>query len=315
MRGCESSRRCPVLLLTGASLLIHAGCGRVPGEDARSRDARDRPVEVVVSLLPQRYFVERLGAGRTGSVHVLVSPGHSPATYEPTPGDIATVSRADVYFTIGVPFEQAWVPRIASASPGLAIVPTHSGIDRRSIERWSSDGPESAGSPDGEHDHGGMPDPHVWLSPALVESQAVVVTRTLVALDPEGEGSYLLALDEFERELDSLEAAISAVLEPVRGRTFAVYHPSWGYFADEFGLLQLPLESGGSEPSPSAMGRWLEVADSLGIRALFVQPQFDARPAERIASELGIDLITIDPLAEDWAENLLEVARVLGENL
>ncbi|MBW1797705.1 MAG: zinc ABC transporter substrate-binding protein, partial [Deltaproteobacteria bacterium] len=65
-------------------------------------------IPVFVSIVPQKYFVEKIG-GDLVKVSIMVKPGASPAIYEPKPGQMVALSRAKVYYAIGVPFEKAWL--------------------------------------------------------------------------------------------------------------------------------------------------------------------------------------------------------------
>ena len=86
-------------------------------------------ISVFVSIVPQKYFVEKIGKDLV-SVSVLVPPGSSPHSYEPRPSQMAGLSRAKLFFTIGVEFENAWIPRIRDNATNLKIVPIDSGIEK-----------------------------------------------------------------------------------------------------------------------------------------------------------------------------------------
>lgn len=162
-------------------------------------------------------------------------------------------------------------------------------------------------------DHGrGLPDPHVWLSPARAKVLAAAVRDALTGLDPAGAAEYAANHAAFAAECDVLSAEIATLLGELPSRAFMVFHPSWGYFADEFGLTQLAIEAGGSEPGPRELARIVDAARENNIRAVFVAPQFSQRTAEAVAREIGAGLIIADPLARDWAENLRSVARALA---
>ncbi|MCK4504887.1 MAG: zinc ABC transporter substrate-binding protein, partial [Candidatus Aegiribacteria sp.] len=166
---------------------------------------------------------------------------------------------------------------------------------------------------DNGHDHtGGWEDPHVWLSPSLVRKQAVVIAECLSDLDPETATHYRTNLESFIIEIDSLQNSIHAVLDPIQGSCFMVFHPAWGYFADEFNLVQIPVEVSGNDPSPGEMSRLVDLAKDQNVQAIFVSPQFSTSSAEAIASEVNAKIIYIDPLAEDWRKNLMHVAEELA---
>lgn len=273
-----------LLLIAG----VLAGCR----QSAPAAPAAPAALHVTVSILPQRYFVERIG-GEYVAVNVMVEPGASPATYEPQPEQLRALSVADVYFSIGVPFESAWLERFASVNENLLLVDTTQGIER-------------LGEP-------GNPDPHIWLSPALVKVQSQTIYETLVQLDPEHQGAYRANLESFLTDIDALDADIRETLTGVENRKFMVFHPSWGYFARDYGLEQLPVEVGGQEPSAAELAALVAEAKQEGIKVIFAQPEFSTRSAETIAQEIGGEVLLISPLAPDWLDNLRRVAEALAK--
>ncbi|MCK5723282.1 MAG: zinc ABC transporter substrate-binding protein, partial [Gammaproteobacteria bacterium] len=90
---------------------------------------------------------------------------------------------------------------------------------------------------------------------------------------------------------------------------FMVFHPSWGYFADTYGLKQVAVEIEGKNPKPSQLKELIEHAKEQGIKIIFVQPQFSSKSAKLVAREIGGRVAVADPLAQDWSANLRAVAR------
>jgi len=267
---------------------------------------------VMVSIVPQKYFVERVG-GDLVEVMVMVEPGSSPATYEPKPEQLQALSGAAAYFSIGVPFEGAWLGKIAEANPDMLMVDTIADIERRPINA-----PHDHDEDEDDHEHNeGAPDPHVWVSPELVKLQSQVIHDALVELDPAHKDDYKANLDAFIADIDQLEADIKATLSGLESNKFMVFHPAWGYFAHDFGLVQIPVEAGGLEPSAQEMAHLIEEAQEEGIKIVFAQPEFSTSSAETIASEIGGEVLLISPLAPDWLANLQQVAQtfagVLGQ--
>ncbi len=263
-----------------------AGCGQ------HATPAAPAALHVTVSILPQRYFVERVG-GEYVAVNVMVEPGASPATYEPRPEQLRALSVADVYFSIGVLFENAWLERFVSVNENLLVVDTTQGIER-------------LGEPE-------TPDPHIWLSPALVKVQSQTIYETLAQLDPAHQGAYRENLESFLADIDTLDADIRETLTGVDNRKFMVFHPSWGYFARDYGLEQLPVEVGGQEPSAAELAALVAGAKQEGIKVIFAQPEFSTRSAETLAQEIGGEVLLISPLAPDWLDNLRRVAGAFAK--
>ena len=150
-----------------------------------------------VTIPPQAYFVERLGADLV-DVDVLVGPGQSPHSYEPTPRQMARLSEADVYFTIGLPFETELVRRIRGIAPELLVVATDYPVPKRPIEGPHEEQGTAHGDAGGHAGEAqGLKDPHVWLDPDLVKIQADVIARTLERLDPANAEMYASNLQTF----------------------------------------------------------------------------------------------------------------------
>ena len=310
-RGVGRPPRRPTVRVTVKALLLMAGSCTPAGNDGARLvtpvDSSAR-LKVFVSIPPQAYFVERVGGERV-DVDVLVRPGQSPATYEPTPKQMAALADAEVYFRIGVPFETPLIGKIAATFANLRIVDTREGITLRRMEVHGHDG-----GPDHSH-HDGAPDPHLWLDPRLVKVQAQTICRALSKLDPARAGEFQRNLQAFQAELDEVHARLTTVLAPLKGRELFVFHPAYGYFADAYGLKQVAVESGGKEPGQRSLVALIEEARRKGVRLIFVQPQFAVTAAEMIAEAIGGAVVPLDPLARDYLENLGEMASKIERGL
>jgi len=296
-------RKLSWVLMTGLAVFT-SSCGS--SEDlAGSHDLR-----ILVSIPPQKYFAERI-AGESAEISVLIPPGASPAAWELSPSDMRRVSESDVWFSIGVLSENNWYEDFAEINPDLAIVSTIEGIERLPIERYGVPGEETHSGHD--HGHDGGIDPHVWLAPELVKEQAASMAVALADINPRNREMYMENLDAFVSDINMLQNRLKTILEDHQGSSFMVFHPAWGYFADEFGLVQIPIEVAGSEPSPGEMSAIVDYGLENSVSVVFVSPQFSSSSAETIASELGASVSAIDPLSENWLTNMETVARMLSE--
>ena len=282
------------------------------------------PLQVVVSILPQQYLVERIGGERV-QVLALVQPGDNEATYSPGPATLAALDQARLWFTLGVHFELAWLERITRDRPALEVVSLAEGLPLRGVEEsWTAGGGDagtaraqnhdhdhdhdSDGDGDHGHDHAGLPDPHTWTDPRLGARMAGRIADTLARLDPANAELFRERAAALQADLLDLHREIAARLEPVRGEAFIVFHPSWGYFADAYGLRQLPIEIGGREPGPRGLAELIRRGRAAGARVVFVQQQFSQRSARAVAEAIGAEIVEADPLAPDYIDNLRRVS-------
>jgi len=257
---------------------------------------------VFVSILPQKYFVQQIGMDLV-NVQVMVQPGDSPATYEPKPAQMIALATARIYFSIGVPFENIWLRKISTANPELMMTPTDHGIGKLTMAAHH-DGEQEASSGNKRDYHSGLTDPHIWTSPPIVMMQARSILIALQACDPANRAFYETNYRHFINDLADLDAELRQILSDNKGASFLVFHPSWGYFADAYGLQQIAIEIEGKNPKPAQLQTLISRAKQKNIKAVFVQPQFSSKNANVIAKAIGGQIIWADPLATDWAANL-----------
>ena len=260
-------------------------------------------IPVFVSIDPQVYFLERVG-GTHVTVEVLIGKGHSPHTYEPTPQQTAKLAQARAFFGIGVPAEQGLLKKIKKTHRNLLMVNTQKGVPYRTIEGHDHPGEEAHHKAVNRK----TPDPHIWMNPRLVKVQARNIRDALTRLDPGHARDYAANLRTFEADLDRIDARIARILAPMKGRKIYVFHPSFGYFTDAYGLVQVPIEMEGKEPSARQVAGLIERAKQDGVKVIFVQPQFSRKSAEAIAKAIGGTVVPIDPLARDYLANLEYIA-------
>lgn len=270
-------------------------------------------LDITVSIVPQEYFVKKIGGDRV-RVNVMVEPGAVPATYEPKPQQLQALSQAEAYIGIGVPFETVWMSRISQANPKMLTVDSTEGIERLTMIAHDHGDHEHHD----HHDHGGQEttlDPHVWLSPRLVKIQAEKIHQTLVKLDPKHQEIYQTNLNNFLQEIEVLDSQIKDNLADLKQRKFIVFHPAWGYFAQEYNLTQVPVEIGGQEPSAAELAELIKEAKKEKIKVIFAQPELSSPSAKTIAKEIKGEVLLISPLAADWSNNLLEVSQTFAKVL
>ena len=271
------------------------------------------PLSVFVSISPQRYFVQQIGKDLV-DVQVLVEPGADPHTYEPKPRQMAALSKAALYFAVGIEFETARLDKLAAINPHMRVVHTDHGIMKLPMERHSHH-EESGGHMEDhgaseilDNDHEGR-DPHIWLSPPLVMLQTRSILTALQAADPSHRSDYETNYRAFILEILELDAHLRYSFDGLDGASFMVFHPSWGTFAHTYGLNQVPIEIEGKSPKPAQLRELIEHARAEGIKVVFVQPQFSSKSADQIAKAIGGRVAVVDPMAEDWATNLRRAAE------
>ncbi len=264
-------------------------------------------VAVAVTIAPQAWLVEQIGGDRI-EVMTLVEPGESPETFLPSDAQVSRLMRSAVYFRIGVPGERGpWFDALRR-SGRVEIVDLRDGVELLALPRHH-DKPAAAPGPHATRD------PHVWLSPSRLRRMGQTVAEVLERLDGGAGDHYRRNRAAFEARIEGLDTELRQKLGPVAGRAFMVFHPSWGYLANEYGLRQLPIEIEGKEPSDAELTELMRIARREALSVVFVQPQVRGRSAEIVARGIGGRVAVLDPLASDVVTNLSEVAGLLVESL
>jgi len=281
-----------LMVMTGVILMA---CGCVQQKEAGANaDNGTNPLTVAVTILPQKQFVERI-TGEHARIIVLVPPGASPHTHEPTPKQLEDISKASLYIKVGsgIEFERAWMNKLSGINPRMRIVDSSTGIQL--ISGYHDDDETGA-------------DPHIWLSPKNAKIMVENMYRGLVSADPEHKMVYRANTDAYLKELDELDADISREISKKQIHAIMVYHPAWSYFARDYGLLQIPIETEARIPSPTRIENLIRQAKEGNITVVFASPEYSTKSAEVIAKEIGGSVVLVDPLEEDYLGNIRRVA-------
>jgi len=287
-----------LLLLLLPALLFGGGTKEIPDE---------KPV-VAVSILPQAFFIDSI-AGDFVRVVTLVGEGQNPHSYEPSPSQMALLAQACVWLLSGTDFEVALRPKVAKLYPSLSIIDATEGMVLRTLEEED----------DGQHHHSAEAlniDRHTWLGHDQAKVLLANSTQALLSLvDEEAASTIRVRSAELDHQIDTTFSELEEELRPLSGRVVFVYHPSFGYFLDSFGITQEAVETGGKEPTAKDLERLITLAKAHHAPAIFVQKQFPSSSAQRVAHAVGAQVVALDPLAYDWLANIRAMGQALKEAL
>ncbi len=303
----DTFRRSLLLIALLSFGLILSAC-----QPNQSTQPEDESLLVTVSIPPLAYFVERIGGDQV-EVNTMVGPGEEAHTYEPKPDQMKALSNSPIFFSIGIEYEESWVPRFMDINPDLLVVDSAQGIERiESLSEHSHDEEEEEETD--EHDADNL-DPHVWLSPQNGKIIAKNIFNALKSLSPEDEQTFTQNYNALVAEIDLLDEQILQTLSETTYRIFMVFHPAWGYFADQYNLQQIAVQVGGQDPSPSELVDLINIAKAENIHVIFIQPTFSTTSVNALSKEIDAEIIAVDPLAENWLENLKIVADAFAAAL
>lgn len=284
-----------VTMLLIPALLMISSCNQ-GGNERNSQTSNT----VLVSILPYKFFVEQIAGDKLNTL-VLIPPGTTPHVYDPTPRQMAEISKADIYFFNGhLSFEQSWLKKITDSHAHLSMVNLNKGIELIGGHNCENPG----------HDHGN--DPHTWLSPKNGKIIAGNIYHALTEKYPEHEDVFRKNFNSLLQDIGKLDRQIRDILSETDSRKFMIFHPSLSYFARDYNLEQIPIELEGKEPSPSQLRASIDRAKNEGLKTILIQKEFDSDNATIIAREIDGNVVQVDPLSENWLTNLLDIAEKIS---
>lgn len=275
---------------------------------AENLDRQTDKITVAVGIVPEATFLEKV-SGDLVNIVTLIPPGNSPANYQPTAAEMQALSDAAVYFAMQTPTEEANIlPKVYDFNKNIIIVNLRDSVSKTYPLR-TIDGHEYS------DEHVQSADPHIWLSPkraaVIVQTIAVELSR----LDEQNSKTYMDNAQKYIAELNELDEEIREITEGLENKSFMLYHGAYGYFADDYGLKMISLESDGKPATAAGMQSVIEQAKTESITTVFYQTEFDDRQARTIADEIGGTVLKAAPLSPDYIESLRNFANALKEQV
>ncbi len=255
-------------------------------------------INTIVSIVPEKSFLREIGGDKV-DITIMVQPGASPHTYEPKASQMKSISKADIYFSIGVEFEKVWLKKFYNQNRKMKIVDLTKGVKKFPISK-NSKGANSL-------------DPHIWLNPENVKIIAKNIYQALIEEDKENRDYYYKNYQKFLKKISLTDKKIREILKNVKKSSkFMVFHPAWGYFARAYNLQQIAIEQEGKNPKPKQVTNLIKEAKREKVKAIFTAPEFSDKIAKQIAKEVGVPVIKVSPLNPNWSENLENLAKAIA---
>lgn len=298
-------------LAISLTLILILGACTPLSADVNSSEA-ESGLHVTVSIASVQWLVDQIAGGLV-QTQSLTTSGDDPHTYEPSPSQMTAMASSDVYFATGIGFEEVWLPKFIDANSKLQVIDLSDGIELIPLDHEHHH--DELDDHDEHHEHEGL-DPHIWLSPANMEIIAANIAATLQKLDPENGDSYQQNLADVLLSIRDVDQQLEEMLSERQRAQFLIFHPSLGYIAHDYALDMISVEVDGQEPSPSQLAEILSASETYGIHTLLTQSGINPVNAQVLAEQAGIDeIIELDPLAYDWADNMLFIGKSLQNAL
>lgn len=256
-------------------------------------DAGDR-LRVVTSLELLADMARQVGGDRV-DVNAILPSGADPHTFEPAPGRVADIARADLLFVNGLGLEGNLLD-VIDQNAGGPVVRLAGGLE-------TIDG-----------------NPHLWLDASLAAGYVESIRDALIEQDSAGSDAYTANASAYLDVLAALDAEIAEEIDaiPPAGRRLVTFHDAYPYLARRYGLeiVGFVVPSPGQEPNAGDVADLVEAIRDQDVRAVFKEPQFNASVLELAADEA--DVRVLDLLSDaytDGVDSYVELMRFNARQL
>ena len=273
------------LIMCLSSALIIAGCSGI-----KPQERQTNKLNIFVTVIPQIGIVKQIG-GQFVDVKALVTTGSCPETFSPSPKQIRELSDADMFISLGLPFEAAWLKKVSGARSDIKMMVMSSGIEFRKLE-------------DIHLQQEGDKDPHIWMSLRNTSIMAQNTAKILSRLMPQNSDYFYQNLRAYENKIIIEDNKLKELFKNKKDKNIYVFHPVFGYFADDYGLKQIPIEMEGKEPSAKQIVELMSLFRKNNVKTIFVEPEFSSKSAEAVAKEINARTISVSIYNEDIFETL-----------
>ncbi len=272
---------------------------------------------IVTSFYPMYILTQNVAAGIDGVTVQNMAEQNVGCLhdYQLQTRDMVTLEGADALVINGGGMEQ-FMDKVMTLREDLPVIDASEGIEMLpSASEHDHDDHD-------DHDHEGeVMNAHVWLDPSLAMVQVRNIAEGLANADPDHADAYRSNAEAYILKLEQLKAEIAEQLAPYAGREIITFHEAFTYFAEAFGLhvAGVIATEPGEEPSTRDIADTCDLVSKLGIKTLFVEPQYPQKAAQTIARETGASIYTLDPCvsgdgSKESYENIMrENAKVLTE--
>lgn len=278
-------------LILLVSLLL-AGCSAGAPTPAPAGNGK---LQVVATTTLVGDVVKQVG-GDAIDLTVLLPVGADPHSFDPSPQDVITISKADVIFINGAGLEEFMAKLLENANTKAPVVEVSHDIELIDREAHADEADEHAD--DEEHAHAGG-DPHTWTDPNNVIVWVEAIANELSQLDPAQASQFAANAQQYTAQLQALDAWIreQVALIPATNRNIVTDHPAFGYFAQRYGFAQVGAVISGfstmAEPSAQDIAALEDTIRALGVKAIFVGRTVSPDLAKRITDDTGTQLVRV----------------------
>lgn len=287
------------LILLFMSALVLSGCdSKVNTQNSNMGSSSDpgKKLTVYTSFYPMYDLTKKVGGDKI-NLKNLIPAGTEPHDWEPTPGDMGNLEKADVLIYNGAGME-TWIDKVLKSIDNEKLVTVEASKGLKLLD--NTDKNENL-----------TYDPHVWLNPMLAKQEMEAIKNALVSADPLNKEYYEKNYNDNAQKLDQLDQEYKKTIGVLSKKDIVVAHQAFGYLCSAYGLNQVAIEglAADSEPSPARMAEIVNFVKEKQLKYIFFEELVSPKVTQTIAQETGATATVLNPL-----EGLSEADQQAGKD-
>ncbi|MCK5111639.1 MAG: zinc ABC transporter substrate-binding protein [Arcobacteraceae bacterium] len=245
---------------------------------------------LIVSIPPQKYFIEQIAKDNFNIKSMMDDDSILP-TYKPTAQQYVWTENAIAYFKIGMYDEKKWIKKIKIKNKTIQTFDTNLNTQKYLISN----------------------DINTWLDPVIVKIQAKNILNSLTHLDPKNKKFYRDNYFKFMNNISRLDYQLKVLFKKNIRNHFIVFMPSWSYFSKRYNLKQLEINA---DPFSADKENIIEILNQINkytSNIVFIPKYYFPKVLfNKVDEKYDTVVVPISPLEYDWADNLLNIAKIIA---
>jgi len=249
-------------------------------------------IKIVTTTTDMKSIAELIGGNKV-SVTSIATGYQNPHFVDPKPSYIISLTKADLFVTVGLDLETGWSPQLLSSSRNTKIQKGSAGYVDASEGVNLLQVPIAANRAEGDiHIYG---NPHYWLDPLNGKIIARNIANGLERVDPANKSFYEANLVAFNNKIDLKLKEWQGKMAAYKGSKIIAYHNEWVYFETRFGLqiVDFMEPKPGIPPTPSQLVKVINEVKANKIKVIISSPYFTTSSFDVVSKQTGVKELTM----------------------